>query len=218
MAYHDTALSCHDVARARSPLRRFAAPTIAVAIAVAIAVLAALTGATTAGAALRHGDCRGANTSAGGSPPARIRAALVCLVNRQRTSRGLPPLRELRRLDGSAQSWSNAMVASDSFSHTGGASDPGSRIAAHGYRWSAVGENIATGFATPRQVLVAWMASPDHCHNILDPQFTDVGSGIVPRPVGGGGSGRGTWTLDFGRPRGERPPSGNWRPAHGCPY
>jgi uncharacterized protein YkwD len=91
------------------------------------------------------------------------------------------------------------------------------RITVAGYRWSYTGENIASGFRTPRAVVSAWMASPDHCHNILDPHYEDVGTGVVPRPVGnlGGGS---TWTQDFGLAMGHRAPSGNTGPQNGCPY
>jgi uncharacterized protein YkwD len=147
-----------------------------------------------------------------------MRDAVVCLINRQRASRHLPTLRGLRRLDRSAQSWANAMVHGDFFSHTGSGSDPGARIASSGFPWSAVGENIATGFPTPRSVVGAWMSSPDHCRNILSPDYSYIGTGVNANPVGGFSSRPATWTQDFGRPAGASPPSRNWRPASGCPY
>ena len=45
------------------------------------------------------------------------------------------------------------------------------RITAAGFNSSAAGENIATGFATPHDVVKAWMASTGHCRNILAPTF-----------------------------------------------
>jgi uncharacterized protein YkwD len=147
-----------------------------------------------------------------------MRAALLCLVNRQRASHRLPALHELRRLDRSAQGWTNSMVRSGSLAHAGRGSDPAARITAAGYAWSSIGENIATGFPTPRAVVSVWMGSTGHCRNILAPDFTDIGIGVSPHPVAGAASGPATWTEDFGLPMGAAAPSGNWRPADGCPY
>jgi uncharacterized protein YkwD len=104
-------------------------------------------------------------------------------------------------------------VAAGVFTH---GDDPGARISAAGYRWSTWGENIATGYATPRAVVSGWMHSAGHCRNILDPAFRDVGVGVVARgvrPYRGA-----TWTEDFGLARGARPPSRNFGPADRCPY
>jgi len=144
-----------------------------------------------------------------------MRSAVLCLINRQRTSRHLPALHELRRLDHSAQGWTDAMVSHGFFSHGG---DPGARLSAAGYSWSSMGENIAAGFPTPRAVVNAWMGSTGHCQNILSPSFTDVGTGVSTHSVSGYSSGPATWTQDFGRPSGEAAPSGNWGPANRCPY
>ena len=92
------------------------------------------------------------------------------------------------------------------------------RISAAGFRWAAAGENIATGYRTPRQVVAGWMASAGHCQNILDPTYRDVGTGVNRHPVAGYASRPGTWTQDFGLTVGTRAPSRNWGPAHGCPY
>ena len=67
------------------------------------------------------------------------------------------------------------MVASDVFSH---GTNFAARISAVGYVWRAAGENIATGFQTPRGVVNAWMASTGHCQNILNPTYGNVGTGI----------------------------------------
>lgn len=207
-----------DAARAGLPARRLSA-LAAASTAAAVASIAGLVSSPPAGAdvprrAASASTCRGADTSFATASPARLRSAMICLVNRQRTIHGLRPLRESRRLDRAAQAWTNAMVATHTFAHS---SRTGARIAADGYPWTAMGENIATGFSTPTQVVSAWMASQDHCTNILSPMFTDVGGGIAPRPVGGGPLG-GTWTLDFGLPRGKHAPSRNWFAASGCPY
>jgi uncharacterized protein YkwD len=107
------------------------------------------------------------------------------------------------------------MVSARVFTH---GSNFARRITAAGYIWSAAGENIATGFPTPRAVLSGWMRSTGHCENILSPSFRDLGIGVVARPVRGYASGPATWTQDFGLPRGAHAPSHNLGPARGCPY
>jgi uncharacterized protein YkwD len=158
--------------------------------------------------------CAGANAPASGAPAARLRSAVLCLINQQRRGRHLPALTESSRLDRSAQSWTNKMVSTKTFAHVAGASSPMSRITGVGYQWMALGENIATGFKTPAQVVRGWMTSPDHCHNILDPQYRNVGTGVNAHPVVGSASGAGTWTQDFGLKLGSSAPSRNWGPAN----
>jgi uncharacterized protein YkwD len=142
-----------------------------------------------------------------------MRNAVLCLVNRQRTARHLPTLRSSARLDRSAQLWTNVMIRTAIFSH---GVDFSARISATGYFWSAAGENIATGFQTPQQVVTAWMASTDHCHNILDPGYAEVGTGLSTQPLGRYGPA--TWTQDFGLWMGRAMPSRNAAPSRGCPY
>lgn len=107
------------------------------------------------------------------------------------------------------------MVSSDQFTH--GTNFAG-RISAAGYVWRSAGENIATGYATPRAVVHAWMGSTGHCENILNPTFREVGTGISSRPVKGYATGAGTWTQDFALGMNQSPPSGNTGPMNGCPY
>ena len=160
-------------------------------------------------------SCANADTPAAGASSDAMRAAVTCLINQQRVSRHLPPLRDQTRLDRSAQGWTDWMIRSGAFWH---GSDFATRITAAGYDWSAAGENIATGFATPRAVVSAWMASTGHCQNILDPSFSNVGTGIGRNPVSASSSGGAAWTQDFGLPMGQPAPSTNFGPAHGCPY
>jgi uncharacterized protein YkwD len=144
-----------------------------------------------------------------------MRTAVVCLVNKQRTARGLPALNEQSQLQRSAQNWTNTMVVQNTFTH--GAAF-WNRIQAAGYDWQAAGENIATGFATPQDVVNGWMGSTGHCRNILNPQYVSVGTGVLGRPVPSAASDAATWTQDFGLTMNQNAPSHNWGPANGCPY
>ncbi len=177
---------------------------------VAAAVLASPAAAP---AAKRTPKCVNRNTPATRISAPAMRKAVVCLVNKQRAEHGLPALRESRQLDRSAQGWSNWMVRAASFTH---GSNFAGRLSAVGYNWSIAGENIASGFSTPWDVMKGWMGSPDHCHNILAPQFTDIGVGVNSHRLGIYGPS--TWTQDFGLPMGHRAPSHNSGPQNGCPY
>jgi uncharacterized protein YkwD len=144
-----------------------------------------------------------------------MRSAVVCLVNQQRTARGVPALAASDQLNRSAQAWTTTMVLTGQFTH-----GPGDafarRISATGYAWRSAGENIAAGFPTPRLVVAAWMASTDHCRNILNPSYRDVGTGESDSTVGLNGNG--TWTEDFGLRLGQSAQSRNQGPMNGCPY
>jgi uncharacterized protein YkwD len=88
------------------------------------------------------------------------------------------------------------MAARDYFDHVDARGwKPGQRIAAEGYRWSAVAENIAGGDGSVSSVMRGWRRSPEHCEAMLDHSFADVGVACVERP----GSKWGTyWTMELG--------------------
>lgn len=157
--------------------------------------------------------CANANTPATKAGDNAMRTAVVCLINKQRTSHGLPALKVSQQLNRSAQGWTDHMVATQSFTHGEAFS---ARISAAGFDWSSAGENIASGYPTPSAVVKAWMASPGHCENILNPTYSSVGTGLSRHGVAGFGSGPSTWTQDFALPMGAHAPSGNWGPADSC--
>ena len=205
MIYRDTAALCHAPARPKIVARH-------IALAAVLAVTASLSLAPLAAASGR--GCAGAHTPIAASSRAALKRAVVCLINGQRRAHGLPALSANTRLNRSAQGWTNTMVTHRAFTH---GADFAARISAVGFNWSNVGENIATGFVTPAAVVRAWMASTGHCQNILNPDFRFVGTGVDEASAGAGES-AGTWTQDFGLLMGQRPASGNWGPAGGCPY
>ncbi len=161
------------------------------------------------------GVCTGANDQVGSSSAQVLKTAVVCLINQQRALHHLPPLAASPMLNRSAQGWTDVMVSSDQFSH---GANFASRISAVGFVWRSAGENIATGFSTPRGVVRAWMASTGHCENILNPTYREIGTGVSTQPVRGFATGTGTWTQDFALGMTQSPPSNNFSPANGCPY
>jgi uncharacterized protein YkwD len=185
----------------------------AAAVALTIGVLACGSSVSALAAPRARRACRNADVSAGRVPKPALRAAVVCLINAERAAFGLPRLRESTRLDSAAQRWVDAMVAHDEFGHGGG---PAAHVSGTRLRWSALGENLASGFSTPRRVVASWMASAGHCQIMLDPRYTEVGTGVNDHPVRGFASGPATWGQDFALPAGRRAPSHNWGPAHHC--
>lgn len=62
------------------------------------------------------------------------------------------------------------------FSHTGSdGSSPGNRVTRVNYNWRTVGENIARGQVSEEKVIEAWINSPGHCKNIMNPSFKEMG-------------------------------------------
>jgi uncharacterized protein YkwD len=134
-----------------------------------------------------------------------VRAAVLCLHNRERAAHGLAPLRQHGKLRRAASAHSDDMVEQSYFAHDSlSGDDMVDRILRTGYGrntgWS-LGENIAWGtgsLATAAEIQRAWMESPGHRANILRPQFREIGIGIaLGAPVGSGGDGA-TYTADFG--------------------
>ena len=136
------------------------------------------------------------------------RRAIVCFVNKERTSRGVPRLRNNRRLQRAAQDHNDYMVKKNCFSHEcAGEGSLERRLFSASYlssdllRWG-YGENIAWGeghLSKPRMIVRAWMNSTGHRLNILNPTFEHIGVGFT-RGTPSKQSGKGaTFTTDFGR-------------------
>lgn len=123
---------------------------------------------------------------------------VLVLVNAERTSRGRGALQLSTQLNDAALAHTKRQAADGEIYHDDpqDGSGPGERVSRTGYRWSAVGENVAAGYSTPAAVMTGWMDSPGHRANILNPDFTELGVGYVP-----GGTGySGFWTQVFARP------------------
>ncbi|HLH15351.1 MAG TPA: CAP domain-containing protein [Solirubrobacteraceae bacterium] len=160
-------------------------------------------------AARRAGGCAHARLMPARGDLRLVRAATLCLINRERVRHGERPLRANRRLQHAAQSHSTSMALDGYFEHVGpGGSSPLARMRQVGYVSSSrvgyeVGENIAWGtlsLATPSAIVASWMHSPAHRANILDPRYRDTGIGIsphVPSSLARGQAGA-IYTQDFG--------------------
>ncbi len=107
---------------------------------------------------------------------------IIDLTNQQRLANGLAPLRVNDRLVSAAQIQANQMAQLDQMSHELPSAPYPSLVdrANHvGYHYARLGENIAYNYQGPVEVVTAWMNSPGHRANILDPQFTEIGVGLA---------------------------------------
>lgn len=109
------------------------------------------------------------------------------------------PLRWNRTLAKAAQRHSDDMARLDFLSHDGrDGSTAAQRIERAGYRYRAMGENIAGGQARPEDAVAGWIASPGHCATLMNPAFTEMGVAIAVNRRSRMGV---YWTLEFGAPR-----------------
>lgn len=110
-----------------------------------------------------------------------------------------PPLSLASALTRAARAHARDMAVHDFFDHTGSdGSTPGERATRAGYRWRMVGENIASGVRTPREAVTGWLASPDHCANIMTAGYRQMGVAFAVDPANAQLI---DWTEDFGAPR-----------------
>ncbi len=112
---------------------------------------------------------------------ALTRQGIINHTNKQRINNGLPPLRENSQLNLTADLKSKDMDENRYFSHyspTGeGVGDLARRV---GYDYIFLGENLALGnFRSDKVVVEAWMASPGHRKNILNPDYEEIGISVV---------------------------------------
>jgi uncharacterized protein YkwD len=148
--------------------------------------------------------CPAATTAPSPESADQVERSVLCLLNLERTSRGLGRLRSNGRLADAATDHSRDMVRRRYFSHVSpGGGTMGERIRETGYltraRSYSIGENLAWGtgdLASPLKIVEAWMRSPGHKRNILHAKFDEVGIGLaLGAPVRDGGA---TYTTNFG--------------------
>ncbi len=107
------------------------------------------------------------------------------LLNADRTANGLPPLRLNARLAAIARAHAADMINRKFFAHDNpDGESPFDRMSRAGLRYSYAGENIAYD-QTVEKIETGWMNSPPHRANILDPNFVEVGIGMVRDPQSG---------------------------------
>lgn len=128
-------------------------------------------------------------------------SGIVDATNQERINAGLPPLKLNNLLVESATRKTMDMIAKQYFEHTSPSgitvSDLGRQV---GYDYIVMGENLALGdFANSQDVVNAWMQSPGHRANILNPGYQEIGAFAAK----GTYQGKDVWFVvqHFGTPR-----------------
>jgi len=139
---------------------------------------------------------------------AKQAARVLKLVNDARTrecrcgNRQFGPTRPLAMsavLTSAAAAHARDMARHGELTHTDSdGSHPADRITRAGYNWKATGENVASGQRDADAVVAAWLASPGHCANIMEPSFTEMGIAFVQVPKANPNI---YWAQSFAAPR-----------------
>jgi len=99
------------------------------------------------------------------------RLEVIASVNQSRAEQGLPPVRENVQLDQKADAWAQHLRDVCDLSHSKLADGAPSN-------WQKLGENVGYG-GTIAIVHQAYLNSPGHRANIMDPSFTQMGAAAV---------------------------------------
>lgn len=111
-----------------------------------------------------------------GCDPARENDFLV-QINQLRASRGVPALSVNDDLTNIARTWTDQMIANGGLSH-----NPSLAAEAPG-GWSKLGENVGVGYDVS-SLMQAFINSPAHYANLVDPRYSSVGIGVTVTPDG----------------------------------
>ena len=162
-------------------------------------------GALLPAARAAQATCRDADARPAEDNLVAIRRATVCLINHERTSRGLRKLSQSRRLRRAATGHAGDMRTRSYFAHEGPDGPALDRRLRRVRYWpaTAASENLAWGqgaLSTPRQIVAGWMASDGHRANILAPVFREVGVAVLAKVPAPPPDHRGaTYVANFGR-------------------
>lgn len=117
-------------------------------------------------------------------------ADVLALVNLVRIRQSLPPLHLSAQLSAAAAAKAQDMLRLGYWSHDSvTTATPWLFIQQTGYQYALAGENLARDYSQPESIVEAWLASPPHRANLLNPVFTDTGLAIVSGTYPNGQSG-----------------------------
>jgi uncharacterized protein YkwD len=113
------------------------------------------------------------------------KTVLLQMVNKARQSgcqcgdtyyQPAPPVSWNDQLEAASLVHSADMLQNNYFGHTApDGSNAGVRIENAGYHWKAYGENIGSGYRNEEEVISGWIKSPNHCKNIMNGAYKEMG-------------------------------------------
>lgn len=111
---------------------------------------------------------------------------IIELTNKEREKYGLKPLSGNMALSKAAQMKAGNMFEENYWAHFApSGKTPWDFILGSGYKFTFAGENLAKNFYNPEEVVAAWMASPTHKDNLLNPKYHDIGIAVVDGVLNG---------------------------------
>jgi len=101
-------------------------------------------------------------------------------TNTQRLKQNLAPLHYNPKLSESATKKGEDMFKNNYWAHNSpDGTTPWDFFRAQGYEYSIAGENLAKDFYDTDTMMKAWMNSPTHRENIMNPKYQEIGIGVV---------------------------------------
>ena len=111
--------------------------------------------------------------------PVSWQEQMLSSLNMIRADNGLEPLKLCNTLNKSAQGYAEVMATQDFLAHEGkDGSTPSQRAQSAGYG-IYVGENIAAGYKSVKEVMAGWTNSPGHFENMINSEYMHVGFGMA---------------------------------------
>ena len=123
---------------------------------------------------------------------------VTAVMNQYRAQAGLPPLRLEPSLSQAAEGRMRDMEDGEWWSHEAPDGTPPFVHIPVDYDYAFAAENLAAGFETAGLLVEAWMESPGHRANILDPKYADCGIAIIDGSTKGPALGKSIVVL-FGK-------------------
>jgi hypothetical protein len=112
-----------------------------------------------------------ANPTPANAADSGAEAAFVAKINGIRQSHGLGPLAVYGEVKNVARSWTDQMVANGGISHNPNLANDVSA------NWTKLGENVGEGNDVD-SLMTAFVNSPAHYKNIVDPAYNYIGVGV----------------------------------------
>lgn len=105
---------------------------------------------------------------------------VILQTNQQRKQYGLSELTYNEQLSQAALAKGQDMFADQYWAHVSpSGKQPWDFIKAAQYQYKVAGENLARDFSHTDEMMAAWMASPTHKANIVNPKFEEIGIAVI---------------------------------------
>lgn len=111
---------------------------------------------------------------------------IVRITNIKRAETGLGELTLNQTLSSAAYTKGRDMIDRDYWAHVSpDGTQPWKFFSEFGYKYRYAGENLARDFSNASAAVDAWMNSPTHRENMLNPKYKEIGIGVVEGDLAG---------------------------------